>query len=327
MIPKKLPPSHVCLRWLSEQLRILSFDASTFYQNPSGFPSLTANHRTLINHYMRLRNSPCILLTGVHPIPLPPSSSDSDQVLSGLYPTPSEAQANVARGRSMTRDDPVSHLKYLRWVQGEQPKKTYLETQGEGYQDFLQSPLQPLTDNLESLTYEVFEKDPVKYDLYEQAICKALRDWRDQNKPPYRHGRPVVVAVVGAGRGPLVTRALSASVTANVSIELWALEKNPNAFVILQRQNAFFWSNQAHQVHSDMRSWKGPSRANGPSVNGFSGDKVDSVSRSEATQHYPINIMISELLGSFGDNELSPECLDGILHLLDPVNGISIPQS
>lgn len=25
----------------------------------------------------------------------------------------------------------------------------------------------------------------------------------------------------------------------------------------------------------------------------------------------PVDILISELLGSFGDNELSPECLDG----------------
>lgn len=28
------------------------------------------------------------------------------------------------------------------------------------------------------------------------------------------------------------------------------------------------------------------------------------------------DIFVSELLGSFGDNELSPECLDGAQHLL-----------
>src|SRR5262249_45015624 len=42
---------------------------------------------------------------------------------------------------------------------------------------------------------------------------------------------------------------------------------------------------------------------------------------------YKIDILISELLGSFGDNELSPECLDGVQHLLNPVHGISIPSS
>lgn len=31
-------------------------------------------------------------------------------------------------------------------------------------------PIQPLSDNLESVTYETFEKDPVKYKLYKKAI-------------------------------------------------------------------------------------------------------------------------------------------------------------
>ena len=31
-------------------------------------------------------------------------------------------------------------------------------------------------DNLESSTYEVFEKDPVKYSQYQAAIYKALVD-------------------------------------------------------------------------------------------------------------------------------------------------------
>lgn len=39
----------------------------------------------------------------------------------------------------------------------------------------MQSPLQPLTDNLESITYEVFEKDPIKYDWYERAVALALK--------------------------------------------------------------------------------------------------------------------------------------------------------
>lgn len=36
------------------------------------------------------------------------------------------------------------------------------------------------------------------------------------------------------------------------------------------------------------------------------------------------DILISELLGSFGDNELSPECLDGAQRLLKE-DGVSIP--
>lgn len=38
------------------------------------------------------------------------------------------------------------------------------------------------------------------------------------------------------------------------------------------------------------------------------------------------DIMVSELLGSFGDNELSPECLDGAQKYLKP-GGVSIPCS
>lgn len=44
------------------------------------------------------------------------------------------------------------------------------------YHDYLQSPLQPLMDNLESSTYEVFERDPVKYQRYEDAVAAALCD-------------------------------------------------------------------------------------------------------------------------------------------------------
>ncbi len=39
-----------------------------------------------------------------------------------------------------------------------------------------QAPLQPLQDNLESQTYETFEKDGTKYATYQAAVAAALRD-------------------------------------------------------------------------------------------------------------------------------------------------------
>ena len=36
--------------------------------------------------------------------------------------------------------------------------------------------VQPLADNLESQTYEIFEKDPVKYTSYQKAVFQALKD-------------------------------------------------------------------------------------------------------------------------------------------------------
>jgi hypothetical protein len=47
--------------------------------------------------------------------------------------------------------------------------------------DHLQQPLQPLMDNLEGETYEGFEKDPIKYRQYEEAVYRALCD-RSQNE-------------------------------------------------------------------------------------------------------------------------------------------------
>lgn len=49
------------------------------------------------------------------------------------------------------------------------------------------------------------------------------------------------------------------------------------------------WGDQVTVVSCDMREWAAPEKA---------------------------DIIVSELLGSFGDNELSPECLDGAQNFL-----------
>ena len=57
------------------------------------------------------------------------------------------------------------------------------ETRGEvQYRNYLQSPLQPLADNLEAATYETFENDSIKYELYEEACKKAFRDMQRYGK-------------------------------------------------------------------------------------------------------------------------------------------------
>lgn len=64
-----------------------------------------------------------------------------------------------------------------------------VERYARGYEDYLQCPLQPLMDNLESQTYEVFEKDPVKYTQYQTAIYQAInmivQTIEDKNKKMY----------------------------------------------------------------------------------------------------------------------------------------------
>lgn len=100
------------------------------------------------------------------------------------------------------------------------------------YEDHLQAPLQPLADDLEAATYEVFERDPVKYRLYEEAIHAALLHLT----PPGLVCGRLVVMIVGAGRGPILKAALRAARRARLlhMCRFYALDKNPNAIVTLR---------------------------------------------------------------------------------------------
>lgn len=313
--------------------------------NPRGNPVLAKASQTFIHRCMRLRSPPWIVLSGVDTI----SSGSNTASLPGnttgasgetaftadlAFPDPTPAQAAHMPPSAIkySQRSQETHVAYLRHLQRTQPSKPPMERFGAGYQDYLQSPLQPLTDNLESITYEVFEKDPVKYEWYERAIAAALEDWAAGDLPGSGPQGRVTIAVVGAGRGPLVDRTLRASETSGVDIDLWALEKNPNAFVHLQRRNVDMWNRRVNLVHSDMRTWKGPSTTDAPRpalAEGAEDDEslADSEDDFPRTMHYTVDILVSELLGSFGDNELSPECIDGVQHVLNPVHGISIPMS
>ncbi|KAL4904908.1 hypothetical protein BDW74DRAFT_23616 [Aspergillus multicolor] len=339
-LPKHLPPMSVQSRWHSEPVHLFTIDANTFIKNQKGYPVLGKAHQALISRFMRLRTAPWILLCDVGPIPGLEEDTASKPPVSEY---PSLAQAATSNKK---HHDPTPHLSYMRNLQQRQPARTAIERFGVGYQDYLQAPLQPLTVNLESITYEVFEKDPIKYEWYERAIAKALSDWTEQKKPTSNPDGRVVLAVVGAGRGPLVTRALKASASSGVEIDLWVVEKNPNAFVLLQRHNKNLWGGKATLVHSDMRAWQGPRVQKQASSStepvgqclGIEDQLLYTQNPNQKTATAPavettesvyskIDIVVSELLGSFGDNELSPECLDGVNHLLHPVHGISIPAS
>lgn len=322
-LPRRLPSISLQSRWYSEPLRLLYLPGSSFLVNARGSFVLSKPHQLFISRCMRLRTAPWLLLSDIGPIPginnpdlimsyssgvlSPGAAADAPSPGSSIDPSPAES-AQMARQLSRkSQRDPTPHLSYIRYLQKNQPPKSTIERFGGGFQDYLQSPLQPLTDNLESITYEVFEKDPIKYDWYERAITQALRDWAPKHRSTSSSNGAVVIAVVGSGRGPLVTRAIRASENARVPAEVYAIEKNPNAYVLLQRHNEEDWGGRVTIVKTDMRAWKGPVLADG------SFGKVD--------------ILVSELLGSFADNELSPECLDGVQHVLNPMHGISIPTS
>lgn len=102
--------------------------------------------------------------------------------------------------------------------------------------------------------FQVFEQDPVKYYRYEQAIALALQRTNALLAPPTPSSAlcddssgdrdPIVVMVVGAGRGPLVAAALSASSSTSIPIRVFAVEKNTNAVITLRnRCLTESWSN------------------------------------------------------------------------------------
>lgn len=176
---------------------------------------------------------------------------------------------------------PLAYAQYIRYTHRKSLPPNPVEQYAQGYMDHLQQPLQPLMDNLEGETYEGFEKDPIKYRQYEQAAYAALSDRPEKSVTS--------IFVVGAGRGPLVAGVLRAAERARRRVQVTAVEKNPNAFVILQERQALEWGQSVKLVFSDMRSFNPREKA---------------------------DIIVSELLGSFGDNELSPECLDGVMRCL-----------
>lgn len=315
-LPKVMPEKDLQNRWFAEPLHYLTISPGVFQTNKSGFPCLSKHHQEMIFTYMRLKSAPWLLLCDIGPdgsqfktfspsflATRPPLGEEDFPSLAEAHSADSSRQGPSNRGNA--------HMAYLQWLESQQPQFTALESSTlTSFQDWLQSPLQPLSDNLESATYEVFEGDPVKYDQYEAAVVKALSEWKELGLPTSKD--VVVVAVAGSGRGPLVTRALRAVELTGVPVEVWAVEKNPNAYVYLLRQNHTAWGGRVHVVKTDMRAWKGP---------------VVSESAASGPVYGKVDILISELLGSFGDNELSPECLDGIQHVLARPHGISIPQS
>jgi len=244
-------------RWLGEPLRAVVTPAVAYLTNKRGYPTLSRRHQAALARL--LQHKPRLLVSG-----------RADAHSEGLG----------------------AHVQYLRYLVSQRLAPSQQERYEAPYYDFLQAPLQPLQDNLESQTYETFEKDPVKYERYERAVYLYLCQ---RHQPG---GEPAVVMVVGAGRGPLVAATLRASAASGRRVRAFAVEKNPNAVVTLRGRCATEagWD-AVTVVPGDMREWEAPVLA---------------------------DLLVSELLGSWGDNELSPECLDGAQRYLKP-GGASIP--
>ncbi|CAL9098008.1 unnamed protein product [Musa textilis] len=382
-ILSSLPSNNSVGRWFGEPVRAAVIYTNSFLTNARGYPCLSKRHQKLITEFFN--HSVQIVISGslLHDI--------SGESIKALPANDDDSHLEVIPPRHALRPY-LDYVAYLYQRMDPLPEQERFEL---GYRDFLQSPLQPLMDNLEAQTYETFEKDIVKYSQYQRAVCKALIDRvPDENAST----KITVLMVVGAGRGPLVRASLQetghisktafdsvyhvvrlvilpslefseyttrfgmhcvlhsisfyynsnyilvsfivkharklallktalyliidlcrpAKLNASTSfcncyavfcfaaeetarkLKVYAVEKNPNAVITLHSLVKLEgWEDIVTIISSDMRCWNAPEKA---------------------------DILVSELLGSFGDNELSPECLDGAQRFLK-ADGISIPSS
>ncbi|GAU15168.1 hypothetical protein TSUD_09060, partial [Trifolium subterraneum] len=164
------------------------------------------------------------------------------------------------------------------------------------FRDVLQPILQPFKEIAQSMVYSKQEKDEKKYMEYKRAICQALLD-----RVPDEEASVIttVLVVVGAGRGALVRTSLQAAKETGRKLKVYAVDQNLNALAYLYKQRELMgWNDIVTIIQTDVRHWNAPETA---------------------------DILVSELLGSFGDNELAPEILDGAQRFLKE-DGISIPS-
>lgn len=130
---------HFSSRWIGEKVHSLQFDTNIFISNKNGFPVLSKKHQETVRAFMRQQCR--IIMKTRHP---------NDKT-----------------------DDHYNYITYLFKTHDKLDEDDRIEV---NYRNYLQSPLQPLADNLESSTYEVFENDKIKYDIYEDSLYKALCD-------------------------------------------------------------------------------------------------------------------------------------------------------
>jgi len=167
------------------------------------------------------------------------------------------------------------------------------------YFDQVQIPLQPTKDNLEMFTYMTFEKvffieinkyfknfkDKKKYEIYAKAINQVLTK-------KYKTEQKIFIIMIGPGRGPIMREIITACIENGYeNFNLLAVEKNPNSIYTLQNyinKNDEYLKGRVKVICEDIRKYSCEEKA---------------------------DILVSELIGSFGDNELSPELICSVERL------------
>jgi protein arginine N-methyltransferase 5 len=335
-----------CLeRWLGEPVRCVIVPTRIFVLNRSGFPVLSRLHQRCVIELHRAQ---------VHVLVVESKDmTDFDKKRHPLdvYCTYLKHLLSTSRDKfkDVNEENPSSTDMFLiDDPDNVQETNTRLEQDRKAFEapwhDFLQVPLQPLASNLSSSVYEVFEKDPVKYITYERAVFSSLSSLISKLKYSQDGMNTILpecilIAVVGAGRGPLVSSILRAADDLKLpknKLHVFAIEKNRNAVFTLRSvlssheqqhcSSAETTTTASGEVYESRGNWAGRVTVIQADIRNLVSYSV--IQRPEPFNQLPVkplHMIVSELLGSFGDNELSPECLDAAQQLLIPEIGVMIP--
>ncbi|SMN17995.1 similar to Saccharomyces cerevisiae YBR133C HSL7 Protein arginine N-methyltransferase that exhibits septin and Hsl1p-dependent bud neck localization and periodic Hsl1p-dependent phosphorylation [Maudiozyma saulgeensis] len=284
-LPRVKTPHYILDRWLTEPVSSLLLSSSIFATNQYNYPVLHKFNQNLLMKFQEINGN---------------SQLKSNSLVIILH--------GMEKYKDFIKGGESAYLEYINFLLKRNDKLTLQNSKHylnkfQLNQPQLMSPLKPHSENLTNSIYSIFETDLVKYEKYGEAIKQAMleiikrRQTRNSN-----NSTPINILVAGAGRGPLVSQVYNVSQSLNVisRVQIIALEKNPQAFLYLQKRNFEHWNNNVQLIHDDMSRWK-------------SNDKID--------------LCISELLGSLGCNELSPECLWNIEQNHSKPDTIFIPQS
>lgn len=144
---------------MGENVKCCIIPQSIFITNRQGYPVLPKRHQNFLAMLME---------RGVQIVFSP---SQNQNILASL------GLSDAAPGAPDAPAAPHPHKiyqEYLSYFFRNLPEPSDRESHEIEYRDYLQHPLQPLQDNLESSTYEVFEFDKMKYVQYEEAVYRCV---------------------------------------------------------------------------------------------------------------------------------------------------------
>lgn len=199
-ISEDIPGSDIVDLWLSEPIRSVVIPTSIFFTSDKGTPELSIVHKSVISRFLRLSHIRVSLRPGG--IMEPENVSKVESCFTFIQ----QLYQEVSQGVTL----PLGPCCF--------------------------PPMDTVHVNLPAAEYDLFELDTTKYEQYEYAIRQYLTYRQSLAEVP----EIFVAAVVGCGRGPLVSALLSAADACYASFRVYAVEKNPITLKVLQVRS---WQN------------------------------------------------------------------------------------